>query len=87
MTAERAFMAEVSDHPEWTDQQLAAARPFAEVFPQAAASIRRGRGKQKAPTKVKVSLRLEPAVIEHLKATGEGWQVRMGDALKKAAGL
>ncbi len=80
-------MAEVSDHPEWTEAELASAKPFAEVFPEAAASIRRGRGPQKAPTKVKISLRLDPAVIEHFKAGGDGWQVRMNDALKKSAGL
>ena len=42
---------EVSDSPEATDEELAQARPFAEVFPDLAASIRRGRGPQKAPTR------------------------------------
>jgi hypothetical protein len=37
--------------PELTDKQMANAKPFAEVFPELAASIRRGRGPNKAPTK------------------------------------
>ena len=82
-----ADMAEVMDIPEMTDEEIAGARPFAEVFPEMAASIRRTRGPQKAPTKELVSLRLDKAVIEKFKAGGRGWQVRMGEALKKAAGL
>ncbi|WEX77972.1 hypothetical protein PYH37_002816 [Sinorhizobium numidicum] len=35
---------EVSDSPEATPEQLAQARPFAEVFPDLAASIKRARG-------------------------------------------
>ena len=42
---------EVSDSPEWTEEDFKNARPFAEVFPDLAESIRRGRGPQKAPTK------------------------------------
>ena len=82
-----ADLAEVMDHPEATDEQLAQARPFSEVFPEMAASVRRGRGPQKAPTKLPVTLRLEKEVVEAFKASGKGWQTRMGEALKKAAGL
>jgi uncharacterized protein (DUF4415 family) len=35
------------------------------------------RGPQKAPTKVRVSLRLSPEVVDYFRATGEGWQTRM----------
>ncbi len=80
-------LAEVGDNPEWTDEELRDAKPFAEVFPAAAATIKRVRVKQKAPTKELVTLRLEKPVLEHFKKGGRGWQVRMGDALKKAAGL
>ena len=48
---------------------------------------RRIRGRQKAPTKKEVTLQLDERVIEHFKATGDGWQSRMNEALKKAAGL
>ena len=34
-----ADVAAVLDNPEWTDEELKSARPFAEVFPELAASI------------------------------------------------
>ena|SRR6188472_1209325 len=74
------------DNPEWTEEDFKNARPFAEVFPEWAAS-RRGRGLQKEPTKVAVSLRLTREVVERFKADGPGWQTRMDEALKKAKGL
>jgi hypothetical protein len=40
---------EVSDSPELTKADFAKARPFAEVFPDLSASIRRGRGPNEAP--------------------------------------
>jgi uncharacterized protein (DUF4415 family) len=61
---------EVSDNPELTKEDFARAKPFSEVFPDLAASIRKGRGPNKAPTKKLVSLRLSPEVIEHFKSTG-----------------
>ena len=49
---------------------------------------RRGeRGPQRAPTKQLVSLRLDPDVLAHFRATGPGWQGRINAALRKAAGL
>jgi uncharacterized protein (DUF4415 family) len=74
------------DNPELTAEDFKRAKSFAEVFPDLAAS-RRGRGPQKEPTKVAVSLRLSRDVVEHFKADGPGWQTRMDEALKKAAGL
>ena len=74
------------DNPEWTAGDFTRARPFAEVFPDLAAS-RRARGPQKEPTKVAVSLRLSRDVVERFKSGGPGWQTRIDDALKKAAGL
>ena len=57
---------------------------FAEVFPELAASIKRARGKQKAPTKELISLRVDRDVVAAYRATGAGWQGRMNAALKKA---
>lgn len=74
------------DNPEWTAQDFKRAKPFAAVFP-ALAKSRRGRGPQKHPTKVAVSLRLTREVVERFKADGPGWQSRMDAALKKAAGV
>jgi len=79
----------VSDNPELTDEDFRNARPFAEVFPELAESIRRnlgGRPKLDHP-KQPVSIRLDQDVVEHFKAGGEGWQSRMNEALRKAAGL
>jgi len=41
------------------------------------------RGPQKNPTKVPVTVRYSPEVVEYFKATGEGWQTRMNDALRE----
>lgn len=40
------------------------------------------RGPQKRPTKVAVTVRYSPEVVEFFRATGEGWQTRMNDALQ-----
>src|ERR1700685_636505 len=74
---------DVSDNPELTKADFAKAKPFAEVFPDLAASIRKGRGPNKAPTKKMVSLRLSAEVIDHCKATGQGWQSRIDETLRK----
>jgi uncharacterized protein (DUF4415 family) len=79
----RKDLRDVSDNPELTKADFARAAPFAEVFPDLAASIRKGRGPNKAPTKKLVSLRLSPEVIEHFKATGDGWQSRIDETLRK----
>ena len=61
----------------------AKAKPFAEALPELAASIRRGRGPNKAPTKKLVSLRLSGQVIEKYKAGGPGWQSRIDQDLRR----
>jgi uncharacterized protein (DUF4415 family) len=68
------------DAPEWTD----------EMFDRAEIRIgerviRRGRppGSAKRP----MSLRIDQEVIDHFRAGGPGWQSRMNEALRKAAGL
>jgi uncharacterized protein (DUF4415 family) len=73
-------MRAVSDNPEWTKADFAKARPFDEVFP----NLRRGRGPNKQPTKKQVTLRLNPAILEHFKKEGPGWQSRINDELEKA---
>ena len=71
------------DNPELADAELAGARPFADAFPELAASIRRTRGGQKLPVKVRVTLRLDKATVAAFKATGPGWQTRIGELVKK----
>lgn len=41
------------------------------------------RGPQKKPTKVAVTVRYSPEVVAYFKATGEGWQTRMNEALRE----
>ena len=76
------------DNPEWTEEDFKNARPFAEVFPELAASIKRARGRpaMERPRKI-VSLRLDQDVLDSFRATGKGWQSRVNEALRKAAGL
>jgi uncharacterized protein (DUF4415 family) len=75
-------------NPELTEEEFKLARPFAEVFPELAASIKRARGRpaMERPRKV-VSLRMDQDVLERFRATGKGWQSRVNDALRKASGL
>ncbi len=69
------------DAPPLTAEQIASARPFAEAFPDLAASIRR-RGAQKAPVKLRTTIRLSADVIDHFRAAGAGWQSRIDHALR-----
>ena len=77
------------ENPEWTAADFARARPMREVDPDLVAAHKAGtirykgqRGKQKAPTKAQVTLRLDRDVLAFFKAKGSGWQTRIGDALK-----
>lgn len=64
-------------------------RPAHEVDPalvsahQAGGVRKRGeRGPQKKPTKQLVSIRLSQDVLSHFRASGDGWQTRLDDALR-----
>ena len=85
---EAEIQAEIAADPndyEATDEELAQARPFAEVFPDLAASIRRSRGRPKiASPKEAVTLRIDPVALERFKATGDDWRARMAEVLEKA---
>jgi len=81
-----ADMRAVSDNREWTKEDFAEAKRFDEIFPDLARTIRR-RGKQRAPTKTPVSLRLDADVVEAYKATGEGWQSRINGDLRRVMKL
>lgn len=83
------------DNPPLTDEELAQARPASEVLPELLGQERatellkkRGRPK-KASTKLQVTLRISPEVIEYYRSTGQGWQSRIDkvlrDSIKKGA--
>ncbi|MGD0799583.1 MAG: BrnA antitoxin family protein [Acidobacteriaceae bacterium] len=72
-----------SDNPEWTKETFARAIPFIDLPESLQRTLSKPkRGPQKAPTKVLVSMRLSRDVVEGLRATGEGWQVRADEALR-----
>ena len=48
--------------------------------------VRRGRPKSASP-KEAVNLRLDADVLDYFRQTGPGWQSRINEALRKAAGL
>ncbi len=52
----------------------------------AKAKVQRGRPKEMNP-KVSTTIRLDPDVLAAFKAGGPGWQSRINDALRRAAGL
>jgi uncharacterized protein (DUF4415 family) len=57
-------------------------RPAREVLPE---SLRRKvgvRGPQRSPTKERITIRLSHDVVQHFRATGEGWQTRVDAALR-----
>lgn len=80
--------AAVSDNPPLSDEDLASARPFAEVFPALAEKVRRGPGRPPLEKpKRQVTIRLDDEVVQAFRRDGKGWQARMNAALRKAAGL
>ena len=59
------------DNPPWSEEMLGP--PV----------LRRGRGPQKAPTKVLTTVRLDADVIAFFRAQGRGYQTRINDELRK----
>lgn len=57
----------------------------ADVF-DGATLLRRGRPKSDTP-KAAINLRVDPDVLAYFRASGKGWQTRMNEALRRAAGL
>ena len=81
----RAFAEEgrdaVSDNPEWIWEDLRKATPDL-------AEIRRSRGRPAIDNpKKQVTLRLDSDVVARFRAGGPGWQSRINEILRKAAGL
>jgi uncharacterized protein (DUF4415 family) len=78
-----------TDNPEWTAEDFAQARPAHEVLPKIFSKARseallapRGRPKVEV-TKVRVGIRLSSEVVNHFKASGDGWQTRIDAALRQ----
>jgi uncharacterized protein (DUF4415 family) len=77
------------DNPEWTHQALARARPAAQVLPelfgaQAAQAMLKPRGRPPAErVKERITIRFDADVLAALRATGQGWQTRVNDAMRE----
>jgi uncharacterized protein (DUF4415 family) len=81
-----------ADDAPLTKKELATARPMGEAFPDVVAAYKAGtirykgqRGKQKAPTKQQVTLRIGRGTLAFFKSKGAGWQTRIDNALKAIA--
>ena len=79
------------DAPELTPEMAARGRTIFEIpeVAEFAEFIRKG-GRPRLPAsarKRRVTLMLDPDVVEHFKAGGRGWQTRINAALRKALGL
>ena len=73
---------------ELTAEDFATFRPTADL-PELAAFLRR-QGRPALPPerrKQRVTLHLDPDVLERLRADGRGWQTRANAALRRALGL
>lgn len=60
------------DNPPWSEKMLGA--PV----------LRRGRGPQKAPTKVLTAIRLDADVVAFFREQGPGYQTRINEVLRKS---
>ncbi|HXH16262.1 MAG TPA: BrnA antitoxin family protein [Sphingomonas sp.] len=89
MTDDISKLVPDDDNPEWTEADVARARPIAD-FPQLAAAFPNGsrpRGRPKGSVtsgKSLVSLRLDNDVLERFRASGPGWQSRINETLRAA---
>ena len=70
------------------EEELARLRPGHEVHPALVAeTLRRSRGRPRlASPKQQVTLRLDRDIIDYYRSSGAGWQSRINEILRKAAG-
>lgn len=72
---------------EWTKEMLDNAKPAKDVLPNeffdGMKKARGERGKQKTPTKERITLRIDPEVLDFFKKDGAGYQSRINDALRE----
>lgn len=69
---------------ELTEEDFKQAMPFS-ALPEslrAKLSTLTTRGPQKTPTKERITIRLSRDVVDTFRATGNGWQTRIDDALR-----
>ncbi len=71
------------DSPELSDELLAKLKPTVVAHPEFVEAYKRTRGKQKAPTKHQVTIRLDADIVSYYRSTGKGWQTRLNNDLRK----
>ncbi len=69
------------DAPELTEEWFATADYY-----EGDKLVHRGRPRKGEPKRA-VSLRVDPEVLAYFQSSGPGWQTRINQALRKAAGL
>jgi len=78
-----AVAADADAAPIADEETFKRARPASQVVTEVVEWHRRGRGSQKEPTKIPVSIRLSPEVISYFKTQGKGWQSRLNEILQE----
>lgn len=77
------------DNPEWTDEDFGRAQAAHEVLPkllgqEGAQVLLRKRGRPAGSgKKEQITVRFDTEVINAFRASGDGWQVRMNEALRE----
>lgn len=71
------------DAPEWSEADFKGAKRLSGMPADFQRAIRRARGPQKSPTKIQTTIRFDTDVLDGLKATGQGWQTRVNDAMRE----
>jgi len=82
MTRRKPLVDKEGEVRELSLEDMKAFRPIQDLAPPSLLNKLRVRGPQKAPTKEQINIRLSKSVLESFRATGEGWQTRIDEALQ-----
>lgn len=84
MASRKPLIDEDGEVRELTAEELEKFRPATEALPPSLIKKLGVRGRPKsAVTKERITIRLSREVVETFRATGEGWQTRMDEALRE----
>ncbi|MBP1627039.1 MAG: phage associated protein [Holophagaceae bacterium] len=82
MTKRKPLIDKEGEVRELSLEDMKAFRPIQDLAPPSLLHKLRVRGPQKTPTKEQINIRLSKSVLESFRATGEGWQTRIDEALQ-----